>query len=515
MLKMTILSDINQMENIPFLFPLLPFFFLLLLLHMIITRTINKLKLPPSPPKLPIIGNLHQLGKLPHRYLRSISTKYGPILLVHLGHKRTIVISSAEIAKEIMTKHDIIFSDRDRTTAANIFFHGSVDIGFSPYGEYWRHVRKIGVLQLLSIKRVQSFQSVREEEVSNFVGKVRDACLSGNSINLSEMFAVVSNNIISRCALGRKAVKEDDKNKFGEVTRRMMVQFTEFSFGDKFPFLGWMDNVTGLIGRLKSTAGGIDAFLDKVIEEHRINFKSDDDDGDDFVDTLLQIQKNGDPEAQLHEDNLKAILTDMFVAGTETTSTTMEWLMAELIKDEKVMRKAQEEVRKVIGNKPKVEAADIEQMNYLKCIIKETLRLHPAAPLLVPRETSAGVEVGGYYIPRKTTVIVNAFAIQTDPKLWERPEEFIPERFENNPVDYTGKDFRLIPFGGGRRVCPGISFGLASIEFVIANLLNWFDWKLLDGQVPQDLDMTERHGLTVPRKNPLHLVPLVYPPLST
>ncbi|WCJ36156.1 cytochrome P450 family 71 subfamily A polypeptide 12 [Euphorbia peplus] len=519
---MAILSLINQMNNTQFLFPLLISFIFLLLVIIVITRkrirtrTSNKLNLPPSPPKLPIIGNLHQLGKFPHRFLRSLSIKYGPLLLFHLGHKRTLVISSAEIAKEIMTKHDIVFSDRDRTTAANIFFHGSVDIGFSPYGDYWRHVRKIGVLQLLSLKRVQAFQSVRDEEVSSLVGKICDRSSLGNPINLSAMLVVVANNIISRCALGRKAVEEDAKNKFGEVTRRMMMQFSEFCFGDMFPCLGWLDKVTGLIGRMKSTAGGIGDFLDQVIAEHRIDFKSEDScDGEDFVHTLLHIQKNADPEAQLHQDNLKAILTDMFVAGTETISTTMEWLMAELIRDENVMRKAQQEVRRIVGNKSKVEAADIEKMNYLKCIVKETLRLHPPAPFLVPRETSADVELGGYYIPSKTTVYFNALAIQTDPKIWERSEEFVPERFENNPVDFKGKEFQLIPFGGGRRICPGISFGLAAIEFVIANILNWFDWKLPDGQVPKDLDMTENFGLTVPRKNPLYIVPLLYHPLAT
>lgn len=201
------------------------------------------------------------------------------------------------------------------------------------------------------------------------------------------------------------------------------------------------------------------------------------------------------------------------MGGTDTTSTTMEWVMAELLKDPKLMRKAQEEVRRIVGKKLNVDVADVDQMNYLKCIIKEALRLHPPAPLLVPRETSANVELGGYEIPSKTTVHVNVLAIQTDPRIWERAEEFLPERFEKNAVDFKGQDFQFIPFGGGRRGCPGIAFGMASAEFVIANLLYWFDWKLPDsGAAPENLDMTEVFGITVHKKIPLRVQPTLYHP---
>ncbi|XVE56654.1 hypothetical protein DITRI_Ditri04bG0028000 [Diplodiscus trichospermus] len=198
----------------------------------------------------------------------------------------------------------------------------------------------------------------------------------------------------------------------------------------------------------------------------------------------------------------------MFMAGTETTSTTIEWVMAELLKNPNVMKKVQKEVRNVAGKKSEVDVNDINQMEYLKCVVKETLRLHPAAPLLVPRETTASVKLGGYDIPSNVTVLINAWAIQRDPNWWENPEDFIPERFENSPIDFKGQDFQYIPFGCGRRGCPGMQFGVASVEYMIANLLYWFDWKLPTGQYTENLDMGELHAITVSKKVPLHVIPI-------
>ena len=201
----------------------------------------------------------------------------------------------------------------------------------------------------------------------------------------------------------------------------------------------------------------------------------------------------------------------MFLGGSDTTSTTLEWAIAELIKNPVTMKRAQEEVRRVVGNKSKLEENDVNQMDYLKCVIKETLRLHPAAPLLAPRETTSRAKLRGYDIPEKTMVYVNVWAIHRDPELWENPEEFLPERFENSKVNFNGQDFQFIPFGSGRRKCPGMTFGLASAEYMLANLLYWFDWKLPRTGAPgHALDMCEMFGLTVNKKVPLYLEPIPY-----
>ena len=201
----------------------------------------------------------------------------------------------------------------------------------------------------------------------------------------------------------------------------------------------------------------------------------------------------------------------MFVGGSDTTSTTLEWVMAELIRNPSIMKRAQEEVRRVVINNSKIDVNDINQMDYLKCILKESLRLHPPVPLSVPQEISKSLKFGGYDILPKTRVFVNVWAIQRDHKLWDRPEEFIPERFTNNPVDFIGQNFEFIPFGGGTRGCPGLTFDIAVVEYVLANLLCWFDWRLptINAQ-GEELDMTEVNAITAFRKNPLYLVPILH-----
>jgi cytochrome P450 len=201
----------------------------------------------------------------------------------------------------------------------------------------------------------------------------------------------------------------------------------------------------------------------------------------------------------------------MLVGGSDTTSTTLEWLMAELIKNPNIIKRAQEEVRKVVGQKSKIDANDINQMDYLKCILKETLRLHPPVPLSLPRETSANVKFRGYDILPKIRVFINLWAIQMDPTVLERPEEFLSERFKVNPVDFKGQDFEFIPFGGGRRGCPRLTFGITSVEYAIANILCWFDWRLPSVSVHREhLDMSEVAGLTVTKKVHFHLVPILH-----
>ncbi|KAK8333856.1 hypothetical protein V6Z11_A10G234200 [Gossypium hirsutum] len=409
-------------------------FSLLVWLQLAKRKTLN---LPPSPPKLPLIGNIHQVGKLLHHSLRDLSKKYGSLLLLQLGYNSN--------------NHDIVFSDRSRTTAANIFFYKCKDMACAPYGEYWRQVKKMSIVQLFSRQSVQSFQFIRDEEVE-LINKIRSDCLKE----------------ISRRVLSHKSEEEEDgRSKFGEL-------------GDMFPYLRWVDVLTGLIPSMKTISAELDAFLDQ-----------------DFLSIIMQLQKNGTFEMDLTQENIKAYWTYMFVAGIDSSTTTKVWMMAELLKHPNAMKKVQEEVRNVVGNKLKVDAEDVK-----------TLRLHPAGPLLLPRQTSASVKFGGYDIPSNTTVLINAWAIQRDPKWWENPEEFIPERFENSSIDFKGQDFQLNPFGFGRRRCPGIAFGVASIEFVMANLLYWFDWKLPAGETAENMDMAELYGLTVTKKTPLHVLPI-------
>ncbi|KAK8265965.1 hypothetical protein V6Z12_D12G213200 [Gossypium hirsutum] len=380
------------------------------------------------------------------------------------------------MVKEIVKNHDVDFSDRPSTTAANILFYGCTDVGFAPYGEYWRQARKVCVTELLSLRRVNSFQFLRDDEVEVTIDKLRRASFKGEAVNLTELLMVASNNLVSRSALGRKFDDEDGKIKFGLLARSLKQVKNEF-----------------------------DTFFDQIREEDR----SSQNKGErDFFSILLKLQENGLLEMDLTPDNIKAIILDMFVGGTDTTSTTLEWVMAELMKNTNVMKKVQKEIRNVVGKKAQIDMKDVDEMNYLKCVIKETLRLHPAVPLLVPRRTRSKINLGGYEIPSNIMVFFNSWAIHRDPEVWEKPEEFIPERFEKRSADFKSQDFEYIPFGFGRRGCPGMAFAVASIVDLVANLLYWFDWKLPDGENAENLDMDEVYGLTVFKKAPLRVFPI-------
>jgi hypothetical protein len=289
--------------------PLLLLIFLISFLYVFKRLRSGKPNLPPSPPKLPIIGNLHQLGTLPHRSLQALSKKYGPLMFLYLGNAPTLVVSSADMAREIMKTHDLILSNRPKTTGGNIMLYGCQDVFFSPYGEFWRQTRKISVLELLSIKCVQSFQYVREEEVEALINKIRHSCLKGDSVNLSEMFNATTNNIASRCILGQKFEEENGKSKFGQLSRRVMVLFVAFCFGDFFPSLGWIDVLTGIIPRMTATMRGFDSLFDQMIEEYKTK-KSDNDKPNklDLLHILLRLQKNNMLDIELTKNNIKAIL---------------------------------------------------------------------------------------------------------------------------------------------------------------------------------------------------------------
>ncbi|RWR97040.1 Cytochrome P450 71A1 [Cinnamomum micranthum f. kanehirae] len=475
-----------------------------LLLFLYATRP-KKPNQPPSPPKLPIIGNFHQLGSLPHRSLRLLSHKHGPLMLLHLFRTPTLIISSPEMAQQIMKTHDLAFANRPLLRVGKHLFYGWRNTLFSPYGEYWRLLRKICVLELLSNNKVKSFHLVREEEVGSMIEQVSRSCPTSSAVDLRHVLIKLSNGVISRVALGKKYGDE-----FLDIVREYVALLGAFCVGDFFPRLAWIDVVTGLDGRSKRASRAMDAFLERVIKEHQEMDGRDGDDQRDFVDMLLHLREGSELGVQLERDSIKVMILDMFVAATQTTAISMEWTMAELIRNPEVLQKAQEEVRSVLGRKSKVEEEDLHHMHYLKCVIKETLRLRPVGPLLIPRESSTDVVLQDYHIPPKTRVIINAWAISRDPLLWENPEEFLPERFANSPTDFKGHHFQYIPFGAGRRICPGISFAILTMELALANLLYFFDWKLPDGANGKDLDMSEAVGLTVSLRSPLHLIPICH-----
>ncbi|CAN1135793.1 Desmethyl-deoxy-podophyllotoxin synthase [Linum perenne] len=486
------------------------FIFLFILRRKSNISSTNAAPPPPGPTKLPIIGNLHQLagGSLPHHRLRDLAKRYGGVMGLQLGEVPHVFISSAEAATQVMKTHDVVFAQRPTLLAASIISYNMSDIAFAPYGAYWRQLRKICILELLSVKRVQSFGSIREEEVSNAVNRITAS--AGREFNFSKMIVSSTHGIAARITFGKKYKGQDQ---FIPVVEEITQAAGGFSLADLFPSVKLLQATSGMRSKLLKLRDEVDRMMGNVIAEHRRKGRTEDSAGgevDDLVDVLLKLQGSGDLEFPLTDGNIKAVILDIFIAGSETSSTTVNWGMSEMVKNPRVLQKAQAEVRRVFSDKGDVDETLLHELHYLKLVIKETMRLHPPAPLLLPRECNQDCEIDGFLVKEKSKVMVNVWAVGRDPKYWKEPEEFRPERFMDSSIDFKGLNFEFLPFGAGRRMCPGIVFGLANVELPLAKFLYHFEWKLAEGIKAEDLDMTESFGATVTRKNDLMLIPIPF-----
>ncbi|KAJ9566814.1 hypothetical protein OSB04_002780 [Centaurea solstitialis] len=462
---------------------------------------------PPEPWKLPLLGHLHHLsGALPHQALGSLAQKLGPIIRLQLGQVSAIVISSPIFAKEIMKTHDQSFANRPKLLCAEIVGYNYTSIAFSPYGDYWRQMRKLCILELLSVKKVRSFQNIREEESWNLIDSITKH--GSKAIDLSEKIFKMMNVIACRDTIGSRYKDE----------AMLLAHFDEiislssgFDVADLFPSIKVLQLVTNTRNKLFKVRNNIDKIFDNIILDHQEERASGlSNRHEDLLDVLLRLKDDGGLEFPLAWDNVKGIMLEMLVAGTDTSSVVIEWAMSELMKNPRVMKKVQTELRHALKKKEKIHESDIQELDYLKQVIKETCRLHPPVPLLLPRECRETCEIGGYDILRGTKVIINTWKIGRDPDYWIDPESFIPERFCGSSINVMGTDFELLPFGAGRRMCPGMTLGLANVELPLAMLLYHFDWELPNGVTPETLDMSEVLGATLKRKNNLHLVPSDY-----
>ncbi|KAK6122929.1 hypothetical protein DH2020_043329 [Rehmannia glutinosa] len=449
-------------------------------------------KLPPGPKKLPIIGHLHLMSKLPYRSFTHLAEQFGPIMHLNFGEVPMIVVSSPEIAKQILKDNDPNFADRPESIAVKIMWYNYIDIVFSPYGDYWRQMRKICIVELLSAKMVRSFGSIRNDEVSGLIKSIRLS--SGKPINLTgKIFSLIS-SITCRAAFGKVC---NDRDTLLKLMKEGLEMTGGFEIADLFPSSKIISTLSWSKLRLLMMRRKLDVILDDIINEHKQNLANGEFGNEDLVDVFLRIKENEELEFPIGNDNIKAVLYDIFVAGTETSSTTIDWTMAELMRNPRVMAKAQAEVRKIFKGSKIIEENDVQKLKYLKLVIKETLRLHPPTPILL-RSSREEREINGYTIPAKTKVFVNIWGMQRDPKYWTNPDG----------------DFKYLPFGIGKRMCPGLTFGLASVELPLAQLLYNFNWKLPDGIKPESLDMIDSPGVTAARKNNLFVVPTPYEPLA-
>ncbi|KAK7268830.1 hypothetical protein RIF29_21539 [Crotalaria pallida] len=463
----------------------------------------HKRKLPPGPRGWPVLGALPLLGTMPHVTLSNLAKKYGPVMYLKMGTNHNMVVASTPAAARAFLKNlDQNFSNRPTNGASNHLAYESQDMVFAEYGPRWKLLRKLSNLHMLGGKALDDWAKIREEEMSYMLHTMFDCSNKGEVVVVAEMLTYAMANMIGQVILSRRVFenKGSESNEFKDMVVELMTVAGYFNIGDFIPLFSWLD-LQGIERGMKTLHRKFDGFLTRMIEEH-VASSHKREDKPDFLDVLMAYHSENSEVLSLN--NIKALLLNLFTAGTDTSSSVIEWALSEMLKNPNILKKAHEEMDNVIGKQRRLKESDLQKLPYLQAICKEAFRLHPSTPLNLPRVSTQPCHVNGYYIPKNTRLSVNIWAIGRDPDVWENPLEFNPERFLSekcSKIDPRGNDFELIPFGAGRRICAGTRMGVVMVQYILGTLVHSFEWKLPNGVA--ELNMEEVFGLAVQKKVPL------------
>ncbi|KDP31370.1 hypothetical protein JCGZ_11746 [Jatropha curcas] len=458
----------------------------------------------PGPSGLPVLGMVFAFtGSLTHRVLAKTCNlvKAKPLMAFSIGFTRFIISSHPETAKEILNSS--AFADRPvKESAYELLFHRAM--GFAPFGEYWRNLRRISSTHLFSPKRISSFGEFRTQIGRKMVDEIKGLVEKNGEVEIRRILHFGSLNNVMKSVFGKSYEFSDAKDVEGSELEGLVTEGYEllgiFNWSDHFPFFGWLD-LQGVKKRCRNLVAKVNVFVGKVVEEHRIMRRQDRNheanENGDFVDVLLDLEE----ENKLNDSDMIAVLWEMIFRGTDTVAILLEWILARMVIHQEIQSKAQSEIDQVVGLNRLVSDSDLPNLPYLRGIVKETLRMHPPGPLLSwARLAIHDTQIGHYFIPAGTTAMVNMWSITHDEQFWSEPEKFKPERFLEEDVAIMGSDLKLAPFGSGRRVCPGKAMGLATVELWLAQLLQSFKWVTTNNG---EVDLSEKLKLSLEMKNPL------------
>ncbi|VFQ92048.1 unnamed protein product [Cuscuta campestris] len=479
---------------------------------LLLPKSIRRRKtLPPGPFPLPVIGSLHLLGDKPHISLSRLAAKYGPVMNLKLGTVNTVVISSPAAAKEALQKQDTFFSSgRAVSDALRAHDHHRYSVAFLPVSSQWRALRKMLTSHIFSGSKLDANRQLRHRKIQDLISYCRKISQEGGAVDIGMEVFKTNLNLLSNTVFSKDMCDPDSDSakEFKDLVSSIMVEVGSPNVADYFPVLRLLDPL-GVRRRTAGHFGKVLRLFKDLIDDRTAAMGERSSDGggrdDDVLDSLLGSGEKGEA---VDSTQIQHLFQDLFVAGTDTSSNTIEWAMSELLKNPDTMAKAQSELRKVIGKGKLVHETDITRLPYLQCVMKETLRLHPPVPFLIPRKVDQNLTLSGHTILKDSQILVNVWAIGRDPTVWEAPLEFKPERFLELGMDARGKDFELVPFGAGRRICPGLPMAMRMVPVMVGSLLNSFQWRIEGDVLPQDLDMEERFGITLARISPLRAIPI-------
>ncbi|KAL0542166.1 hypothetical protein IC582_022259 [Cucumis melo] len=465
--------------------------------------------LPPGPRGLPLVGYLPFLSTNLHHNFADLAKIYGPIFKLRLGAKLCFVLTSPSSINEVLRHHETVFDNRDATVSARLCTYGGSDIVFSQNEGDWKKLRKIFARKMLSKANLDASYPLRRQEVRKIIKGVLES--AGTPIDFGELsFLAAVKSVMAMIWGGSGGLTgvavTDLEAKFREVVDELMVLLGTPNLSDLFPVLGCLD-LQGIARKMKKVSNRCDEILNSAIEGQRKKGRNGLENRG-FLEFLLEVMEGEDNSESITENQLKGLLIDIVIGGTDTTSTVIEWTMTELLQQPNTMKKVIEELTNVVGLNQMVEEFHLSKLHYLDAAIKETLRLHPPVSLLVPRVSSKTTTLEGYTIPKGSTIYFNVWAIQRDPKVWENPLDFMPERFLNESnekmYDFSGNKIEFCPFGSGKKSCAGIPLAERLLVLILASLLHGFEWKLPEGS---KLDLEEKFGIVTRKLNPLVVIP--------
>ncbi|KAG6540967.1 hypothetical protein Mapa_017637 [Marchantia paleacea] len=469
-------------------------------------------KLPPGPRGWPVLGVMASISNLPHRDFARWAEKHGPLMSLRLGSCLTIVVSSPDMAKQFL-QNDLAFASRPECTSTNIWGYDRRDVVCTPYGSYWRFLRKICSLELFTARRINQFQGLRRTQSLLLISTLLEKARHGEPVEIIEpLVHLTTNNItqmlVKKSYFGPKASSSSEAQEFGSALADCFDVLGTFDPGDYFPLLKPFD-LLGTGAKMRSAHTRLDKFVQRMIDERKEEIgklhANEENKDPSLVDTLLAMTSMKSDDGGEVDLNImiKAFVLDLVSGGTDSSAVAVEWAMSALLKHPHAMDRVQEELDAAVGADKMVDESDIPKLPYLQAVVKETLRLYAVAPLLLPRLSREPSSIAGFLIPANTQIYINAHSIFRDPTAWKNPLHFDPSRFIGSSIDVRGNHFELIPFGAGRRMCPAVNLAMVSILNTLAHLLHACKWSLPAGQEAQDLDMTERPGLTAGRAHRL------------
>ncbi|KAK8633200.1 hypothetical protein V6N13_014048 [Hibiscus sabdariffa] len=469
-----------------------------------------KTLLPPSPPAFPLLGNFLWVLKPVFQIeqsIRRLRRTLGPILTLHIGPRPSIFVFDRSLAHQALVQNGSVFSDRPKALPANKIMNSNQhNISSGSYGPLWRLLRRNLTSEMLHPSRVKSYARARKWVLDILFDGLQQKAKSGEPVEVLVHLRYAILCLLGLMCFGDELSEEQIKG-IGSMQKRVLAGFGRFSL------LNFWPRVTKILLRkqwdqLFQLRSDLENVLIPLIRARKeAKSVADSDSVLAYVDTLLDLELP-EEKRKLDEKEIVTLASEFINAGTDTTSTALQWIMANLVKYPEIQERLLVEIRGVVGDGgvEEIRQDDLQKMPYLKAVVLEGLRRHPPAHFVVPHCVTEDTVLGGYLIPKNGVVNFMVADMGWDPAVWEDPMAFKPERFMASDgggevFDITGsREIKMMPFGVGRRICPGLGLALLHLEYFVANLVWKFEWNAMDGD---EISLEEKMEFTIVMKTPL------------